>query len=152
MAASTQLRATAVSCHSFTLSWQDIFNAYKLYLAGFILMILVLCCCNCFCKALKPIILLIEPYYMPAITFAHKKWKASQVRRVICWPCPEACRGQEPEDPLEPRDGVKLRGEYDIPVRVVYDEPRSKGKMELIQTAPREITFIQRFEFYSCYS
>lgn len=136
----------------FTLSWEDIFNAYKLYLAGFIFMILVCCLCQCFCKALKPIILLIEPYYMPTVTFAHKMWLRSQTRKFICYPCPEICRGKEPDDPLEPEDGVKLRGDYEIPVKVVYDEPRGKGKMELLVTAPREITFIARYEFYSCYS
>jgi hypothetical protein len=136
----------------FRYTWQDFVREYRLYIAGVIVGVLACCCCHCFCKALKPIILLMEPYYMPTVTHMHKKWKRSETRRIICYPCPEICRGQEPEDPLYPKDGVELRGDYDIPVRVVYDEPRRKGKTELIQTAPREITFIQRFEFYSCYS
>jgi hypothetical protein len=136
----------------FRYTWQDFVREYRLYIAGIVVGVLACCCCHCFCKALKPIVLLMEPYYMPTVTHMHKKWKRSETRRIICYPCPEICRGQEPEDPLYPKDGVELRGDYDIPVRVVYDEPRRKGKTELIQTAPREITFIQRFEFYSCYS
>ena len=105
-----------------------------------------------FVLAIKPCVLRIEPYYMPAITAAHKEWLKSDVRKFLCYCCPECCRGRPPEDPLNPRDGVKLAGDYEIPVRVVYDEPRGRGKIELIHTGTREITFFQKGEYYSCYS
>lgn len=105
-----------------------------------------------FVLAIKPCVLRIEPYYMPAITAAHKEWLKSDVRKFLCYCCPECCRGRPPEDPLNPRDGVKLAGDYEIPVRVIYDEPRGRGKIELIHTGTREITFFQKGEYYSCYS
>lgn len=47
---------------------------------------------------------------------------------------------------------VALAGDFDVPVRLVYDEPRGRGKIELLRTGDREVTFFQKGEYYSCYS
>ena len=45
-----------------------------------------------------------------------------------------------------------MAGDFDVPVRLVYDEPRGRGKIELLRTGDREVTFFQKGEYYSCYS
>ena len=88
----------------------------------------------------------IEPYYMPAITAAHKEGlKSDAIRKFLCYCCPECCRGRPPEDPrhLPARRRRSSRATTRFPPRGLRRAP-GRREDERISRAP-EITFFQNF-------